>query len=48
MTRRLNARFLVTAVALDRISTTLQPLSRPYIVIYDLHGKNLVALLRQV
>lgn len=42
MTTRLNTRFLVTAVALDGICSTLQPLFRLYSVIYELHGNNLM------
>lgn len=42
MTTRLNTRFLVTAVALDGICSTLQPLFRLYSVIYELHGNNLI------
>lgn len=41
MTSRLNTRFLVTAVALDGIGGTLQPLFRLYSVIYELDGSDL-------
>lgn len=42
LTSTLNTRFLVTAVALDGIGSTLQPLFRIYCVIYELDGKTLI------
>lgn len=42
VTSRLSTGFLVTAVALDGIGSTLQPLCRLCSVIYELSGNNLI------